>query len=130
VTPILHCFFQVPTRHLVTSPLFYYFLAYLDPKLMRLADPVFLIPSSVFHKHASRKRHGAYMQFTFMGSMGTNSHDRWRPYHVNTLELGEKMLEMMADLRKRHRSLADQLAAILSIPNTLRLVAATPRARR
>src|SRR5438067_6895559 len=32
-TPVLHCFFQVPIKHLVSSPLFYYFLGYLDPKL-------------------------------------------------------------------------------------------------
>ncbi len=108
-TPVLHCFFQVPIKHLVTSPLFYYFIAYLDPKLMRLADPAFLIPSSVFHKYAIPTLRGAYMQFTFMGSMGANSHDRWRPYQVSTLELGEKMLEIMAEL-KRHRRLTEQLA--------------------
>ena len=32
-TPVLHCFFQVPIKHLVASPLFYYFVGYLDPKL-------------------------------------------------------------------------------------------------
>src|SRR5437899_4537320 len=35
--PILLCSFEVLAKRLVTSPLFYYFLAYLDPKLMRLA---------------------------------------------------------------------------------------------
>jgi hypothetical protein len=126
VSPILHCFFQVPIKHLVASPYFYYFLAYLDPKLMRLADPVFLIPSSVFHKYASPKRHGAYMQFTFMGNLTPNSHDRWRPYQVNTLDLGEKVLEIMADLR-RHRIPVDQAAAILSMPDSLRVMAANGR---
>ena len=55
VVPVMHCFFKVPIKHLVTSRYFYYFLAYLDPKLMRLADPVFLIPSTVFDKYASPK---------------------------------------------------------------------------
>jgi hypothetical protein len=126
VVPVLHCFFQVPIKHLVTSPLFYYFLAYLDPKLMRLADPVFLIPSSVFHKHASARRHGAYMQFTFMGSMAANSRDRWRPYQINTLDLGAKMLEIMADLRRR-RGPAKQSAALLSIPDAVRVQLAGSR---
>ena len=119
-SPILHCFFQVPIKHLVTSPLFYYFLAYLDPKLMRLADPVFLIPSSVFHAHAGPVRHGANIEFTFLGSMSATSQDHWRPFQVNTLELGEKMLEVMRDLR-RHRNLAEPSAALLSIPGSLRI---------
>jgi hypothetical protein len=127
-TPTLHCFFQVPSKHLVTSPLFYYFLAYLDPKLMGLADPVFLIPSTFFHKYAGPRRHGAYMQFTFMGSMSSSSHDRWRPYQVNTLELGQKVLDIMADL-KRRRVPVDQAAAILSMPDALRVLVANRRAR-
>ena len=117
-TPVLHCFFQVPIKHLVTSPLFYYFIAYLDPKQMRLADPVFLIPSSVFHKHATPKRHGDYMQFTFMGSLSPTSRDRWRPYQANTLELGKKMLEIMAD-KRRHGRLTEQLAPAPSLPDTV-----------
>ena len=63
------------------------------------------------------------MQFTFMGNLSPSSHDRWRPYQVNTLELGEKMLEIMADLR-RHRIPVDQAAAILSMPDSLRVMAA------
>ena len=117
-TPILHCFFQVPIKHLVTSPLFYYFIGYLDAKLMRLADPVFLIPSSVFHKHAIPTRHGAYMQFTFMASMSPTSHDRWQPFQVNTLELGEEMLEIMADKRRQGR-LTERLAPPPSLPETV-----------
>jgi hypothetical protein len=118
VSPILHSFFQVPTKHLVTSPLFYYFLAYLDPKLMRLADPVFLIPSTVFHKYASPRRHGAYTQFTFMGNLDPKSRDRWRPYQVNTLELGGKILDIMAHLRRNRRH-AEQSAQLLSVPGAL-----------
>src|SRR5713226_1147565 len=117
-TPVLHCFFQVPVKHLVTSTLFYYFLGYLDPKLMRLADPVFLVPSTVFHKHAIPNRKGAYMQFTFMGSMSPTSHDRWQPYQVNTHEVGEKIVEIMAELR-RHRGLTEQSAQLLSVPDAL-----------
>jgi hypothetical protein len=118
VVPILHSFFQVPTKHLVTSALFYYFFAYLDPKLMRLADPVFLIPSSILHKYAIPTLHGAYTQFTFMASMSANSHDRWHPYQVNTLELGQKMFEIMAAAR-RHRGRAEQSAQLLSVPGAL-----------
>jgi len=120
VIPRLHCAFWVPARRIITSPLFYYFLAHLDPKLMRLTDPAFLIPSSVFHQHAGPVRHGSKTQFNFMASMLATSHDRWRPFQVNTLELGEKMLEIMSDLR-RHRDVADQSAALLSIPGSLHI---------
>jgi hypothetical protein len=124
----LHTFFRVPIKALVTSPLFYYFLAYLDPKLMRLADPVFLIPSTVFHKLACPVRHGAYMQFDFSGSMLPGSHDLWHPYQVNTLELGEKMLEIMADLKRRRVPLDEATAAVLSMPDSLQLQLAGGRA--
>jgi hypothetical protein len=128
-TPILHCFFQVPIKHLVSSPLFYYFLGYLDPKLMRLADPVFLIPSTVFHKYACPRRHGAYMQFTFMASLSASSHDRWRPNQVNTLELGQKVFDTMAYLR-HHRIPVEQAAALLSMPDALRVLPADGRLLR
>jgi hypothetical protein len=128
VTPILRYFFQVPTKHLVSSPLFYYFIAYLDPRLMRLADPVFLIPSTVFHKLAYPIRHGPFMQFHFAGSISPSSHDRWRPYQVNTLELGEKMLEIMADLKRRRAHLDEAAAAVLSMPESLRVQMAGGRA--
>jgi hypothetical protein len=126
---LLHCFFQVPVKHLITSPLFYYFIAYLDPKLMGLADPVFLIPSTVFHKHATPTRRGAYMQFTFFGSMAATSRDRWRRYQVNPLDLGEKVLEIVADLRRK-RIAVGQAAAILSVREALRVLPADPLARQ
>jgi hypothetical protein len=130
-TPILHCSFKVPVKHLVTSPLFYYFLGYLDPKLMRLADPAFLIPSTVYHRHAIPIRKGAYMRFTFMGSMSPTSHDVWQPYQVNTLEVGQKIVEIIAKLR-RHRGLTEQSAQLLSVPDALwlRPVSGRHRPRR
>jgi hypothetical protein len=125
---LLDTFFRVPVKHLVSSPFFYYFLAYLDPKLMRLADPVFLIPSTFFHKYADPKRRGAYVEFNFQGSMSPNSHDRWRPYQVNTLEVGEMMLEIMADLKRRRVPVDEATAAVLSMPDSLRLQLAGGRA--
>jgi hypothetical protein len=127
-TPRLHVFFQVPVKHLVASPLFYYFLAYLDPKLMRLADPAFLIPSTFLHRYASPNRHGSYIQFNFMASMSPKSHDRWQPYRVNTLEVGEKMLKIMADLKRRRVTLDEATAAVLSMPESLRVQMAAGRA--
>ena len=116
----LRCFFPVRTTRVVNNPLDWYFIAYLDPKLMRFADPVFLIPSTEFHKHAAPKRRGAFTTFTLVANMEARTRDHWHPFRVNTLELGEKLLEIMADLR-RHRDLREQSAAVLSIPGSLRM---------
>jgi hypothetical protein len=123
VVPVMHCAFKVPFKHLVSSPYFYYFLAYLDPKLMRLADPVFVIPSSVFHRLAYPNRRGAYVQFNFIANMSPNSRDRWRLYQVNTLEVGQRLLENMADL-KRRRVPVEQAASILSMQGAVRVARA------
>src|SRR3989440_3812374 len=121
LVPVMHSAFKVPIKHLVASPYFYYFLAYLDPELMRLADPVFVVPSSVFHRDAYPNRVGAYVQFNFIANMSPSSRDRWLPYQVNTLEVGEKVLEVMADL-KRRRVPMDQAAATLSMQGAVRLL--------
>ena len=121
VVPVMHSAFKVPIKHLVSSPFFYYFLGYLDPKLMRLTDPVFLIPSTVFHRDAYPNRVGAYVQFNFIANMAPSSRDRWLPYQVNTLEVGEKVLEVMADL-KRRRVPMDQAAEMLSIEGAVRVL--------
>jgi hypothetical protein len=125
--PTFHCFFQVPVKQLFTSQFFYYFLGYLDPELMRLADPVFLIPST-FPQIRRPRNQGGYVQFTFMGSMSPTSHDRWQPFQVNTLELGRKMLEIMAEVGRQRIPLG-QAAAILSMPDSLPVMAANGRYR-
>src|SRR5205807_126697 len=43
----LNIFFDVRADRLVNSPFYWYFFAYLDPKLMGLADPTFLVPSKI-----------------------------------------------------------------------------------
>ena len=115
----LRIFFPVRATRVVNNPFYWYFIAYLDPTLMRLADPVFLIPSTEFHKHAAPKRKGAFWTFTFAANMEAKTRDHWHPYRVNTLDLGEKVLEVMADL-KRRRVPVEQATAILSMREALR----------
>jgi hypothetical protein len=125
----LRCFFPVRATRVVNNPFYWYFIAYLDPKLMRFADPLFLIPSTEFHKHAAPKRHGAFWTFTFAASMEAKTRDHWHPYRVNTLELGQKMLAIMAELRP-HRGLAEQSAQLLSIEDAVWVQATKSRARQ
>jgi hypothetical protein len=124
----LRCFFPVRATRVVNNPFYWYFIAYLDPTLMRLADPAFLIPSTEFHKHAAPHRKGAFWTFTMGASMEAKTRDHWHPYRVNTLELGQKVLDIVADL-KRRRVPVDQAAALLSVPGALRVQLAKGRAR-
>src|ERR1700732_2511125 len=124
----LRCFFPVRAARLISSPFYWYFIAYFVPELLRFPDPVFLIPSTYFHKHAAPKRRGEFWTFTFAASMEAETQDQWHPYRVNTLELGEKMLEIMADLKRRRVPVDEAAAAVLSMPDSLRLQLAGGRA--
>src|SRR5690349_8635295 len=62
----LRCQFPVRATRVVNNPFYWYLIAYLDPKLMRFGDPVFLIPSTELHKHANPKRQGAFWHFTLV----------------------------------------------------------------
>ena len=117
----LYILFDVRADRLVSSPFFWYFFAFLDPKLMGLADPTYLIPSKDFHEMAAPRLRNGVWYFTMAASMEPKARDKWHPYRVNTLELGEKVLEIMADL-KRRRVPVDKAAAVLSMPETLRVV--------
>ena len=97
--------FDVQADRLVNSPFFWYFFAYLDPKLMRFGEPTFLIPSKDFHESAAPRRRGALWKFTLAASMEPKSRDKWHPYRVGTHELGARVLEIMGELKK-HRPVA------------------------
>ena len=89
----------------MNSPFFWYFFAYLDPKLMRFGEPTFLIASKDFPESAAPRRRGALWKFTLAASMEPKSRDKWHPYRVGTHELGARVLEIMGELKK-HRSAA------------------------
>jgi hypothetical protein len=95
----LYIIFDVRAGRLVSDPFYWYFFAYLDSKTMRLADPTFLVPSHDFHRLAApRLRNGSWW-FTMAASMEMRSRDKWHPYRVRTLDLGQRMLEIMTQLK-------------------------------
>jgi ribosomal protein L21 len=111
---------QVRANRVVNHPRYWYFIGQLDLKLMGLADPVFVIPSTVFHKQAAAGRVGEFAWFVFSASVGPNSKDQWQPYRVETHQLGRRVLDIMSDLRKsdsRQRRLT--LAPLPSVPDAL-----------
>jgi hypothetical protein len=91
----LHIRFTVLKDRLITHPLFYYFFAFLDLRIMRFADPVFIVPSAEVHEHAIPHLHGDTWHFDFDASLGPNAHDRWVPSRVNTLDVGQRILAII-----------------------------------
>jgi len=126
----LNASFDVRATRLVNNPLYWYFFAYLDPKLMRFADPVFLVPSREVHEHAVPKRHGAFWTIHFRPNMEARTRDHWHPFRINTLELGGQVLEIMRDLRRRRDGLAERRTELLSAPDFLWVQAAQRRTSR
>ena len=95
---LLHVRFSVLKDRLLTHPHFWYFFAYLDPRIMRFADPVFIVPSAEVHKHAIPHLHDGTWHFDFHASLGSDAHDRWLPYRVSTLEVGKRILAIIREL--------------------------------
>ena len=96
----LRIHFDVRDSRLVSDPRFWYFCAFLDPAIMRFADPTFLIPSEELHRHANPSRKGDVWHFTLEASMEAESHDRWIPYRVKQHELGKKVMAITRELVK------------------------------
>jgi len=113
----MHCQFPVRATRIVNNPYFWYFIAQLDIELMRFADPVFFIPSSVFHKIADPERKGAFWWFQMTANMERRTRDKWEPYRVDPLELGKHVLRIMNDLKK-HRN-QESLATVAMADDVL-----------
>jgi hypothetical protein len=96
----LHIRFTVLKARLITHPRFYYFFAYLNPKIMRFADPVFIVPSADVHKYAIPHLHGDTWHFDFDASLGPHADDRWVPNRVNSLDVGRRILQIISELEK------------------------------
>ena len=114
----LRIHFDVRASRLVSNPQFWYFCAFLNPAIMRFADPTFLIPSEEFHRHANPSRKGDMWHFTLEASMEADSHDRWIPYRVNQRELGKKVMVITRDLVKAGSS-SQTASELLEIPGMI-----------
>ena len=107
----LNIFFDVAAERLVNSPFFWYFFGYLDPSLMGLADPTFLVPSEDFHKLAAPILHNGVWRFSMAASMEPKSRDRWNRYRVPALELGQRVLEISRELKRSGATFPTELLA-------------------
>jgi hypothetical protein len=99
--------FELLENRIQNDPRLWYFCAYFDAGELRLHDPVFLIPSHVFHKLGRGGKKGKRIRFELVASLEPASHDRWSPYRVAPKDLGKRLLEIIdeAPLTAGSRSL-------------------------
>jgi hypothetical protein len=93
---------------------------------MRLDDPVFLIPSAVFHKIADPQPKGAFVWYVMAANMEKRTRDKWAPYRVDPLQLGKHLLKIMNDLKKQH----GQAASLVELPTDSDVLFVRPTTRR
>jgi hypothetical protein len=98
---ILQIPFTVRVGRLVSDPQFYYFFGYFDKKAMAFRDPVFLVPSTLVHKHAMPRVVRGRWHFTFQASLKPGAHDRWSPYRVSTSDVGKLLLRLIRTFEKQ-----------------------------
>lgn len=106
---ILQIPFTVHVGHLVSDPHFYYLFAFFDRATMTFRDPLFLVPSTVVHKHAQPKRVGDRWHFNFQASLKPGARDQFSPYRVTRDRLGKVLLDIIDQLERSMR--ADRLEA-------------------
>jgi hypothetical protein len=90
--------FKLPEDRVQNDPRLWYFLALYERSQLGLVDPVFLIPSHVFHKAARKGSWKGKVEFVMLASLGPEAHDRWSPYRVALADLGKHLLEIVDEM--------------------------------
>ena len=93
--PYLTIRFAIALAHLRTDPRLWYFFGYYNPKELRFQGPVFLIPSTVFHKMGRTGTRNGQAWFGISASLAPGSKDRWSPFRVAPADLGRRLLEIV-----------------------------------
>jgi hypothetical protein len=83
---------------LISDPRLLYFLAHFDVKARGFTDPVFLVPSLFFHKHALHGVDGTWIKFQFKASVEPDSRDMWTQWALPQDELGRRILQILNGL--------------------------------
>jgi hypothetical protein len=83
---------------LISDPHLLYFLAHFDVKIRTFTDPVFLVPSRFFHKHALHGVASSTIQLQFKASMEPDSNDMWARWALRQEDLGSRILQILNDL--------------------------------
>jgi len=99
---------------LISDPRLLYFLAHFDVKARGFTDPVFLVPSPFFHKHALHGVDATWIKFQFKASVEPDSGDMWAQWALQQDEVGPHILHILNSLTGKPRldPQAEQLIAM------------------
>jgi len=104
---------------LVSDEHLYYFLAHFDIKAMGYTDPVFLVPSPFFHKHAVHLVSRGIIHLQFKASMEPNAKGMWTPFASPQAELGARILEILKSGFSVQLGLAPTVAELIGLPGVV-----------
>jgi hypothetical protein len=93
--------FALAADRVQNDPRLWYFFAYYEVSELRLHDPVFLVPSHVFHKMARTGNRKGALWFIFQANLEPGSHDRWSPFRVVPRDVGKRLLEIVDDTGRK-----------------------------
>lgn len=83
---------------LVVDPRLWFLMARFDIPAMGLDDPLFLIPSPFFIRHARHGFRNGAARFQFQASMELTAHEIWSPHRVLKADLGSRLIEILEKL--------------------------------
>jgi hypothetical protein len=87
--------FNLPEDRVQNDPRLWYFLALYELSQVRLFDPVYLVPSHIFHRAARRGKWRGKIQFAMFANLGAEAHDSWSRYRVPLKDIGPRLLEII-----------------------------------
>jgi hypothetical protein len=99
---------------LISDPRLLYFLAHFDIKLRGFTDPVFLVPSEFFHKHALHGVGRGAIQLQFKASIEPHAKGIWAPWALPQAELGQRVLDMLTG-QGRHSTLDPKVEQLIAM---------------
>jgi len=99
---------------LISDPRLLYFLAHFDVEIRTFTDPVFLVPSPFFHKHALHGVGRGAIQLQFKASMEPEAKDMWAQWALPQDELGPRILQILNGLSDQPR-LDPQLEQLIAM---------------
>ena len=106
---------HIRPESLVDDPRYWYFLAHIDLRLLRLSEYVFLVPSKTMHAFLRASLRRGERSITFQTNMDPAAHDRWTPYRLKSAELGQRLVDLMHEAPQGFIE-AETLSALRTIP--------------
>jgi hypothetical protein len=103
---------------LISDPRLLYFLAHFDIHIRAYTDPVFLVPSPFFHKHALHGVGRGAIQLQFKASMEPDAKDMWAQWALPQDELGPRMLHMLR-AQPTHSRLDPKVEQLIAMSGTV-----------